>query len=473
MMMELSTIKHTILLVDDEQDFARGLERLIARKFPELEVLLAHTAEQALEVLGAHHVDVMLTDMLMPGMTGMDLLPLALEIHPDLSMIMLTAHGTIETAVQAVKHGAYDFLTKPIEPAELFRVITKSLERANLMNENRALREQVRSFSASGELVGESTAMQQLKHSIQAVAHSDYTVLVRGESGTGKEMVARMIHQFSSRADKPFLSVNCPAIPEQLLESELFGHVKGAFTGADRDHKGLFATTEGGTLHLDEIGDISFSVQTKILRVLQEGEVRPVGANHNEKVNVRVVASTNQELEKRIKDKVFREDLYYRLNVLTITIPPLRDRASDIPLLTYHFLRQSCKEMGLQEKSIAPDVLTYLSTKPWHGNVRELQNYIRRLTVFCSGDTVDMSVVHLVDSGAMTSAATTATGNTAVTQYKDAKNKVIDDFTQAYVSDLLRGTKGNVSEAARMSGLSRVALQKILARLNMDAGSFR
>lgn len=472
-MMEHAAMKHTILLVDDEQDFARGLERLITRKFPELEVLLAHTAEQALDVLRASHVDTMLTDMLMPGMTGMELLPLALEINPDLSMIMLTAHGTIETAVQAVKHGAYDFLTKPVEPAELFRVIAKSQERANLMHENRALKEQVRSFSASGELVGESPAMQQLKLSIQAVAHSDYTVLVRGESGTGKEMVARMIHQYSSRADKPFLSVNCPAIPEQLLESELFGHVKGAFTGADKDHKGLFATTDAGTLHLDEIGDISFQVQTKLLRVLQEGEVRPVGANHNEKVNVRVVASTNQELEKRIEDKVFREDLYYRLNVLTITIPPLRDRASDIPLLSYHFLRQSCKEMGLPEKAIAPDVLTYLSTKHWQGNVRELQNYIRRLTVFCSGDTVDMSVVRLVDSGTMIATATAANGNVAITQYKEAKNKVIDDFTQAYVSDLLKSTKGNVSEAARVSGLSRVALQKILARLNMDAGSFR
>lgn len=472
-MMEDVAMKHTILLVDDEQDFARGLERLITRKFPELEVLLAHTGEQALDVLRTSHVDTMLTDMLMPGMTGMELLPLALEINPDLSMIMLTAHGTIETAVQAVKHGAYDFLTKPVEPAELFRVIAKSQERANLMNENRALKEQVRSFSASGELVGESPAMQQLKLSIQAVAHSDYTVLVRGESGTGKEMVARMIHQFSTRADKPFLSVNCPAIPEQLLESELFGHVKGAFTGADKDHKGLFATTDAGTLHLDEIGDISFQVQTKLLRVLQEGEVRPVGANHNEKVNVRVVASTNQELEKSIEDKVFREDLYYRLNVLTITIPPLRDRASDIPLLSYHFLRQSCKEMGLPEKTIAPDVLTYLSTKHWQGNVRELQNYIRRLTVFCSGDAVDMSVVRLVDSGTMIATATTANGNVAITQYKEAKNKVIDDFTQAYVSDLLKSTKGNVSEAARVSGLSRVALQKILARLKMDAGSFR
>ena len=471
--MEQVSVKQTILLVDDEQDFARGLQRLIVRKFPDLEVQLAHTGEAALEILNSTHVDIMLTDMLMPGMTGMELLPLALEQRPDLSMVMLTAHGTIETAVQAVKHGAYDFLTKPVEPAELFRVVAKSQERATLMNENRQLKEQVRSFSASGELIGESQAMQQLKLSIQAVAHSDYTVLVRGESGTGKEMVARMIHQLSTRIDKNFLSVNCPAIPEQLLESELFGHVKGAFTGADKDHKGLFATTDGGTLHLDEIGDISFQVQTKLLRVLQEGEVRPVGANYNEQVNVRVVASTNQELEKRIQDKAFREDLYYRLNVLTITIPPLRDRVTDIPLLTHHFLRQSCKEMGLPEKSIAPEVLTYLSTKQWQGNVRELQNYVRRLTVFCSGESVDMSVVRLVDNGTQTAVVATENGATGITQYKDAKNKVIDDFTQAYVSDLLKSTTGNISEAARVSGLSRVALQKILARLKMDAASFR
>lgn len=471
--MEQTGMKQTILLVDDEQDFARGLERLLERKFPNLDIQLAHTGEAALDVLKSTHVDIMLTDMLMPGMTGMDLLPLALEQRPDLSMVMLTAHGTIETAVQAVKNGAYDFLTKPVEPAELFRVVEKSQERANLMNENKQLREQVRSFGASGELIGESPAMQQLKLSIQAVAHSDYTVLVRGESGTGKEMVARMIHQLSTRCDNNFLSVNCPAIPEQLLESELFGHVKGAFTGADKDHKGLFATTDGGTLHLDEIGDISFQVQTKLLRVLQEGEVRPVGANHNEHVNVRVVASTNQELEKRIQDKDFREDLYYRLNVLTVTIPPLRERVTDIPLLTHHFLRQSCKEMGLPEKSIAPDVLTFLSTKQWPGNVRELQNYVRRLTVFCSGDSVDMSVVRLVDSGTLPTSAVAEHGAANLTQYKEAKNKVIDDFTQAYVSDLLKNTQGNISEAARVSGLSRVALQKILARLNMDAASFR
>lgn len=284
--MEQTGMKQTILLVDDEQDFARGLERLLERKFPNLDIQLAHTGEAALDVLKSTHVDIMLTDMLMPGMTGMDLLPLALEQRPDLSMVMLTAHGTIETAVQAVKNGAYDFLTKPVEPAELFRVVEKSQERANLMNENKQLREQVRSFGASGELIGESPAMQQLKLSIQAVAHSDYTVLVRGESGTGKEMVARMIHQLSTRCDNNFLSVNCPAIPEQLLESELFGHVKGAFTGADKDHKGLFATTDGGTLHLDEIGDISFQVQTKLLRVLQEGEVRPVGANHKDRKSV-------------------------------------------------------------------------------------------------------------------------------------------------------------------------------------------
>ncbi|WP_430734997.1 sigma-54-dependent transcriptional regulator [Halodesulfovibrio aestuarii] len=471
--MELSGVKLTILLVDDERDFARGLQRLIVRKFPDFEVLLAHTGEAALDVLKSTHVDIMLTDMLMPGMTGMDLLPLALEQRPDLSMVMLTAHGTIELAVQAVKQGAYDFLTKPVEPAELFRVVAKSQERATLMNENRLLKEQVRSFSTSGELIGESPAMQQLKLSIQAVAHSDYTVLVRGESGTGKEMVARMIHQLSPRTKKNFLSINCPAIPEQLLESELFGYVKGAFTGADKDHKGLFATTDGGTLHLDEIGDISFKVQTKLLRVLQEGEIRPVGANHNEQVDVRVVASTNQELEKRIQDKAFREDLYYRLNVLTVTIPPLRERVTDIPLLTHHFLRQSCNEMGLAEKGIESDVLTYLSTKQWHGNVRELQNYVRRLTVFCSGNTVDMSVVRLVDTGTSSTVVATESGLSGFVQYKEAKSTVIDEFTQAYVSDLLKSTRGNISEAARVSGLSRVALQKILARLMMDAATFR
>ncbi len=465
-----------MLIVDDEKDFARGLARLISGRFKDLRVEMAHSGAQALAMLQGGGFHIMMTDLRMPEMTGMELLTNALKLQPDLSMVMLTAHGTIETAVQALKAGAYDFLTKPIEPDQLFHIVRKGMERATLLVENKRLRQMVDSGS-TGELVGESSVMQRLRYVVQAVAGSDYTVLVRGESGTGKELVARLIHRMSNRAALPFMAVNCPAIPEHLLESELFGHVKGAFTGADQDRKGLFASADGGTLLLDEIGDISASIQIKLLRVLQDGEIRPVGSNTSVSVSTRVVASTNQDLEARIADKTFREDLYYRLNVLSVSVPPLRERTEDIPLLIHHFLRLACRDMGVAEKSVTPEVLDYLTAKPWHGNVRELQSYVRRLVVFCVGDTVDMGLVYHVEQGAQPSFVSSAGGRASVAggmgPYKEAKGRVTDEFTKNYVRDLLASTGGNISEAARVSGLSRVALQKILARLDIDASSFR
>ncbi|MFV0347461.1 MAG: sigma-54-dependent transcriptional regulator [Halodesulfovibrio sp.] len=464
-----------ILIVDDEKDFARGLMRLITGRFKDVRVEMANSAPAALERLAGGDFHLMMTDLRMPEMTGMELLHEAFKQQPDLCMVMLTAHGTIETAVEALKMGAYDFVTKPVEPDQLFHIVQKGLERCALLTENKRLRALVDS-AAVGEMVGESSAMQRLRYAIQAVANSDYTVLVRGESGTGKEVVARLIHRMSPRAAKPFMAVNCPAIPEHLLESELFGHVKGAFTGADQDRKGLFAAADGGTLLLDEIGDISSNIQTKLLRVLQEGEIRPVGANLNIGVSTRVLASTNQDLEARIADRQFREDLYYRLNVLSVTVPALRDRMEDIPLLAHYFLRQACRDMALEEKEISPEVVAFLASKQWPGNVRELQSYIRRLVVFCTKETVDMTLVSHVEQG--TRSGNIVTGSAAMPggmpePYKEAKGRVTDEFTNRYVRDLLTATGGNISEAARVSGLSRVALQKILARLDIDAGSYK
>lgn len=466
-----------VLIVDDEKDFARGVVRLISGRFKELSVAMAHSGAQALEMLANGDFHLMLTDLRMPEMTGMELLHEALKRQPDLSMVMLTAHGTIETAVQALKVGAYDFLTKPIEPEQLFHVVEKGLERATLLTENRRLRELVDTGGDAG-MVGESAAMQRLRSVVQAVAHSEYTVLIRGESGTGKELVARMIHRLGHRASKQFLAVNCPAIPEHLLESELFGHVKGAFTGADYDRKGLFAAADSGTLLLDEIGDISANIQTKLLRVLQEGEVRPVGSNKSVAVSPRVLASTNQDLEACIANRQFREDLYYRLNVLSITVPSLRERTDDIPLLVHHFMRLACRDMGLEEKNVAPEVLAYLAARAWPGNVRELQSYVRRLVVFSSRDTVNMGLVSQMEQGAVVqNTAGRVSGRAAVPgvlePYKEAKSKVTDTFTNDYVRALLTTTGGNISEAARISGLSRVALQKIVSRLSISTSAFR
>jgi transcriptional regulator with GAF, ATPase, and Fis domain len=296
------------------------------------------------------------------------------------------------------------------------------------------------------------------------VAQNEYTVLVQGESGTGKELAARIIHDLSDRSRHKLVTVNCPAIPDHLLESELFGHTKGAFTGADQERKGLFKTADKGTILLDEIGDISLSVQTRLLRVLQEQEIRPVGSNRSQRVDVRILASTNQDLGARIQDGSFREDLYYRLNVLNIHLPPLRERKEDIPLLVHTFLHRVCQEMGIEQRSMSSEALSYLTSKEWPGNVRELMNFVRRTVVFSPGQTIDLEQVRSVDQGGLDLG-----GGETLKPYKEAKAKVVEDFTRAYVQDVLSRVGGNVSEAARLSGLERVSLQKIMRRLNIHA----
>lgn len=465
-----------IVIVDDEPDFARGLVRLLSGHFTDVHIEPALSGKEALRILSERKVHLIVTDLRMPEMNGMQLLAEAMKLHPDLSMVVLSAYGSIETAVEALRAGAYDFLTKPIEQDHLFRVVAKGLERSRLLEENKRLRQIISQQDSQGELVGEGPAMRKLRQTIAAVAQSDYTVLIRGESGTGKELAARLIHRIGARSARPFLAVNCPSIPENLLESELFGYIKGAFTGADRNHKGLFSAAHTGTIHLDEIGDISAAVQTKLLRCLQNGEIRPVGANDTMNVDVRVIASTNQDLEACLTNKTFREDLYYRLNVLTLTLPPLRDRPEDIPLLARHFLRRTCSEMGFVEKEMAPEVLQWLSSCRWPGNVRELQNFIRRMTVFCSGEQMDMQLVHTVmegGSGAHSRQGPSNETKTPLVAYKEAKAGVVNTFTLEYVQNLLTLTRGNVSEAARISGLSRVALQKILERIGENAATFR
>jgi len=460
----------TILVVDDQPDFAAGLARLIGARFPGHQVLQAHDGMMALGLLKERGPELLFTDLRMPGLSGQELLEQALRLDPGLTVVMLTAHGDVESAVTALKAGAYDFLTKPVEPSSLFRAVQKGLERTRLISENQRLRRSVAASQAAQELIGDSPSMQRLKKTIAAVAGSDYTVLIQGESGTGKELVARTIHRLSSRGDGPMLSVNCPAIPEQLLESELFGHVKGAFTGAEKASKGLFLAAQGGTFLLDEIGDIPMNIQTKLLRVLQESEVRPVGGSQTLPVDVRILASTNQHLEQKIRDRTFREDLFYRLNVLTIQTPPLRERREDIALLAVHFLQRSCKEMRLPLKDIAPDGLAYLVSREWPGNVRELLNFVRRLVVFAPGEVIDAAAARLVDGGQELLRAAPAAEQGG---YQEAKNRALEAFTRTYVDQLLTRTRGNISEAARLSGLERVSLQKILKRLGIEAREFK
>jgi hypothetical protein len=289
-------------------------------------------------------------------------------------------------------------------------------------------------------LIGESPAIMRLRESVAAIAQSDYPVLVRGESGSGKELVVRMVHTLSPRAGRPFIALNCPAIPENLLESELFGHERGAFTGADRSRDGLFVAADKGTIHLDEIGDISHNVQTKLLRVLQEHELRPLGSSKTVRVEARVVASTNQNLEAKIASREFRQDLYYRLNVLTLTVPPLRERMEDVPLLARFFLDKACTEMRIEPKTASPEVLEWLIRREWPGNVRELQNFMRRLAVFCPSERVEMRTVRLAEPGDVSLATLSNAGS--LPSYKEAKAEVVHHFTAGYVRELLTGTGG-------------------------------
>jgi len=457
-----------ILIVDDQRDFVKGLGRVLRARLDGTPCFEATSGQQALEVLGVRAIGVMLTDLRMPGLGGIELMEAALKACPHLSVVVLTAYGTVESAVKALKRGAYDFITKPIEGDALLRVVNKAMERHQLVSENARLRKLTGKLDLENVMVGESLVIQRLKEQVAAVAENDYTVLIRGESGTGKELVASSIHRLSARRAHPCLSVNCPAIPEQLLESELFGHVRGAFTGAERNHKGLFENAHKGTLLLDEIGDLSHHLQAKLLRVLQEKEIRPVGSNTKRDIDVRIVALTNQDLEKKIKDGSFREDLFYRLNVLTITVPPLREHREDIPLLVQHFIAQTCREMDMPCCEILPEALAHLTRLAWPGNIRELINFVRRLVVFCRSRTVDLPLVHFLESGS----SDTSPAHGPV-PYKEAKARAMDDFTRMYAHKALEMTDGNISKAARLSGLERVSLQKIIRRLNIDPECFR
>lgn len=457
-----------VLLVDDQLDFINGLSRLLLAEFKDLEVLIAEGAKSGLELLQKSEIHLLITDLQMPEMNGLQLMAEVRRLYPATKVIILTGFGTIEKAVEAVRKGAFDFLTKPVASEQLYRTVGKAVDFIRLEWENRRLREML-AGGGKDILLGESSVMRQVRQSIEAVASTDYPVLIQGESGTGKELASRMVHRLSGRAQKPYIAVNCPAIPDSLLESELFGYCRGAFTGADRDKDGLFFAANHGTLHLDEIGDISPIMQTKLLRFLQEGEIRPVGSTRTLKTSVRIIASTNQPLAKKVDENVFRADLYYRLNVIAITMPPLRDRVEDIALLGRYFFEKTLAEMNIQGMTIQPEVLSYLSTKDWPGNVRELHNYVRRLVVFSGRENINMNSVQRIESpGQQQSVIEDELGS-----YKTMKALVADRFSRVYIEQLLTATSGNVSEASRISGLSRVAIGKLSQRLGIDLSRFR
>jgi two-component system response regulator HydG len=368
-----------ILVVDDEFSVRDSLTGWFRKDGHRVEA--AKNATEALQLLQAHTFDVVLLDIKMPGMDGIELQRRIHGIDPDLAVIMITAFASVETAVKALKQGAFDYITKPIDPDELSHLVKKALERRRLRAENAALREKVDEIAKNDVIVGQSPAMLKVLDLVHTVAQSDATVVIRGESGTGKELIARAIHANSPRRYAPLVPVNCGALTESLLESELFGHEKGAFTGAQYRRKGKLEMADGGTLFLDEVGTIAPKTQVELLRALETKEFTRVGGSQTVKVDFRVVCATNQNLEKAVEEGKFREDLYYRLNVFSIFLPPLRERRTDIPLLAHHFLRKYTAQMDKKISEISPEALDLLVSHDWPGNVRELANAIERATV--------------------------------------------------------------------------------------------
>jgi DNA-binding NtrC family response regulator len=434
-------------------------------------VVTASSGEEALQVLQHQPVDLVLADIRMPGMGGMELLTHVRQQHPWLTVVMMTAHGRIELAVQAIKAGAYDFITKPFDLETLELTLSKALERSRLLRENLVLQEHVQSQAAFQNLVGRSQKMQRVYETVQMVAKTDFTVLITGESGTGKDLVARAIHALSGRSGRRYVAVNCPAVPETILESELFGYRKGAFTHASQNRIGLFQEAHGGTLFLDEIGDISTTIQTKLLRVLQEKEIKPLGDTKSIQVDVRVIASTNRNLEDKMKCGEFREDLFYRLNVLPIVLPALRERREDIPLLVDHFLRKRCADLSRPQKSISMELMERFLRHPWEGNVRELENLITRGVLYAPGEEIRPEDVGFPEASEARNCLMTE--NVRELPYRDAKEAVLQRFNAEYIGGLLADTHGNVSHAAQLCGLERQALQQVMRRYGIRADDYR
>ncbi len=431
----------TVLVVDDEPSNLTSIEKIFQRDG--MLVLTAHNAREALDILRVHPVDVVLTDVMMPATSGLELLRAVKQLAPDVELVLMTAYGTVEAAVQAMRDGAYDFVEKPLKRMTIVKTVRKAAERRSLTLENRQLRQEL-SVLVGREIVGSSAALRRVLDIALQAAPSSATVLVLGESGTGKELLARFIHQHSSRRDKPFVAVNCSAIPESILEAELFGHEKGAFTGAVSKREGRFARADGGTLFLDEIGELSPAVQVKLLRVLQEGEYEPVGGEPH-KADVRIVTATNRDLAGEVAAGRFRSDLYYRLNVIALTAPPLRTRREDIPLLVDHFLTVYCKKNAKPRLSVARDTLQKMAGYSWPGNVRELENVVERAVVLCRSDTLrleDLPETIVENENSTDSTITFGVGTP------------LDEVERRLIRETLRHAKGDKSVAAQLLGIS-------------------
>ena len=448
--------RETVLVVDDDPGHLESVLRILEREG--LRVLSAPSGENALETLRNEEIRVVVTDLMMPGMSGVALLRAAKAIAPHVEVVLMTAYGTVEAAVEAMKEGADDFLTKPLRRHQLVRTVKKALEKYRLLEENRRLREKVAQLSKVGGLVGSSPAFRSAMETVRQAAASNATILLLGESGTGKELVARAIHELSPRASGPFVPIDCAAIPESLLESELFGHEAGAFPGATRRKEGRFEKADRGTLFLDEVGEMSPAVQAKLLRAIQEGEFVRVGGTQPVRVDVRIVAATNRDLQQEVREGRFREDLYYRLHVVQIRLPPLRERHGDVPLLAAHFLRRFSEENRREFEGFSPEALRALEAYSWPGNVRELENAIERAVVLARGSRIELEDLPETVREAVRQEGATPSDRAIVIPF----GTPMEEIERRVIEETLRRTGGDKALAARILGVStRTIYRKI------------
>jgi two-component system nitrogen regulation response regulator NtrX len=442
-----------ILVVDDERNIRRSLEMILTGEG--YEVICVPSGREAIETIKDDKPHVVLLDIVLPGMNGIEVLRSVRESNPDLSVIMISGHGTVQDAVMATKLGAYDFLEKPLSREKVLLTVAHALENVVLSIENKSLR---RKIESKFEMVGQSKAIGAIREQIEKVAPTNGRVLILGESGTGKELIARDMHRNSKRNSGAFIKVNCAAIPEELIESELFGSDRGAFTGAVKTRDGKFLQADQGTLLLDEIGDMSQSVQAKVLRALEQGEFERVGGSETIKVDVRVIAATNKDLQKLVQDGEFREDLFFRLNVVPLVAPPLRQRKDDVPVLAEHFLKQYAEENDFLPKQLSPDALEILCKYDWPGNIRELKNLVERLSIMVSADTITVN-----DLPEMTGSKLTRHQDGPAVPCLDSGQtlrEVRETVEQGYILEALKAYDWNVTQAARVLGIERTNLHK-------------
>jgi DNA-binding NtrC family response regulator len=459
-----------ILVVDDEMIVCESCKRILEEDGYEVETALG--GMEAFEKMKQNPFDIVITDLKMPGIDGMEVLRTFRREYPDAIIIMITGFSTVETAVEAMKLGAFDYISKPFTPDEVSIVVKKAIEQKSLLLENIYLRQELQEKYGFHNIVGKSKKMQEIYRIIAKVAMTDSTVLIFGQSGTGKELIARAIHFNSQRREKQFVPVDCAALSENLLESELFGHVRGSFTGAVTTKPGLFEVADGGTVFLDEVGNISLAIQAKLLRVLQEREFTPVGGTKAKKVDIRLIAATNKDLEKMIKENSFREDLYYRLNIVPIYLPTLKERQEDIPLLSVHFLKKYAEEIGKTIKGFTPEAMGKLMKYPWPGNVRELENVIERTVVMMENEEM-VRGDHLILPGQQEKEGSgnpiPMTSEELKELKKVAREKAVEEIEKAFILNALERHQWNVTRAAEEVGMLRPNFQALMRKYNLRA----